>query len=601
VLQTDLTNNYNVSFSPYNFNVTGQRDTKVRFTNYDSTINMNKNLEFILDDKIPILSIVAPINNSATNNTQIEVKGLSEPGVKAFINHIPVTVDDFGYFKATYYLLLEGTNLIPVEVRDVQGNAHIIILNITRDTTPPLIVLTTPVQGGFYNSTTVQVIGSTEPGDTVKMNGVFTPILQNGSFNLTLMVSDGPNTLTIKSTDKVGNTGTLSVSFTVDLLLPFLKVVEPTDWSGTRNGTVHVSGSTEAGANLTVNGVTVVLTGTGYNTTVQLSEGLNNIVIKSCDKAHNCAQKTVRVTKDSIAPKLTVTVPPTSKAVLTNNAEFTVRGTTEPGVKLTVNGQETPMSMTGNFSQIVSLHEGMNNISIKAQDTFGNFVEIFRNVLKDSTQPELDITFPKPATRVKENQIEVRGNIEAGANLSLSGEPISYNGTMFITTVPLTKDGQNIMTFTAKDAAGNVKSVTISIERDTQVNLLINSPLSGTKTKNSSIMVSGYTDSKATVNINGKDYAADSAGRFNIKMKLKTGNNDLVVKATDDLGNTNTTTVKVNRQKVEASPLGGMLLWVVLIVIIVVVIGAVAFVMYRKGKKKDPMPVNTQAMLDAEP
>jgi|GEM_PF-6465975 len=600
VLESELTNVKNTSFNPYAFNVSGQRNSKDHYSGFNSTIDMNKNLHFYLDDKPPTLQIIAPANNTATNNTQIDLKCMTEPGAKAFINNIPVTVDDFGYFKATYYLLVEGPNYIHIEARDEQGNSRIIILNITRDTTPPVIKLTAPVQGAFYNSTAVQVIGSTEPGDTVKMNGYYTPILADGSFNLTLTMLDGPNTLTVKSSDKVGNSATLSVSFTVDLLLPYLKVHEPTDWSGTRNSTAHVSGSTEIGANLTVNGEPIVLTGTGFNTTADLKEGLNLITIKACDKANNCAQKTVHVTKDSIAPKLNVTVPPSTKEALTNNAEFTVKGSTEPGAKLTVNGQETPTSMTGNFSQIVSLKEGLNTISIKSQDSFGNFVVVYRNIVKDTTAPELNITSPKPGVRLKDNQVEIHGTVEAGANLTLGGQHLNVTGTDFIAVEPLSKEGQNLFTFTAKDAAGNVKTVPISIERDTQVKLLITAPLDGAKTKNSTVSVSGYTDSKATVNINGKDYAADSSGRFSIKTGLKVGNNDLVVKVTDDLGNTNTTTIKVNRQKVEGNPLGGMLLWVVLIVILVVVVAVVVLVMRRK-KKKNPMPVDTQAMLDAEP
>ncbi len=74
VQESELTNINNVSFNPYTFNVTASKGPGVRFTTYNSTLDMSKNLEFILDDKPPKLEISAPLNASATNSTQIELK-----------------------------------------------------------------------------------------------------------------------------------------------------------------------------------------------------------------------------------------------------------------------------------------------------------------------------------------------------------------------------------------------------------------------------------------------------------------------------------------------------------------------------------------------
>jgi hypothetical protein len=587
--------------NPYTFNVTGLRDGKARYDTYDSKVNMSKDLNFVLDDMPPKLVIISPVNGTATNLTLIEIKALTDLGAKGFINGTAAAVDNLGDFKAKVSLLVEGPNLIPVKAQDEQGNERVVVLNITRDTTPPALELTSPVSGEYYNSTAVRVSGSTEPGASVKMNGAITPILFDGTFNVSLVMVDGPNTLRVSSTDKVGNSASVSVSFTVDIILPYLNVAEPKDWAGTRNATVRVSGTTEAGAAVTVNGKTVVVTGTIFNTTVDLTEGSNIIVVKACDEAFNCVQRTLHVTKDTIAPKLVVSAPPDTGAVLTNQNQFAIKGSTDLGAKLKVNGLSTAVTMSGNFSQMVGLIEGLNNITITAEDAVGNIAQIYRLIMRDTIAPSINITSPKTGFRTKDGQVVVQGTVEAGASLSAGGQPVSYTGTNFTATVLLVKEGQNSITCSAKDLAGNVKSMTIIVEKDTQVKLLINSPASGYSTKGKTVSVTGYTDSKATVNINGKDFAADSAGRFSADVGLKVGKNDLVVKATDDLGNTNTTTVNVDRQKVASGLLAGVGLWIVLVVIIIVIAVVISIIMLRKKKKKDPMPGDSAAMLDSEP
>jgi len=87
---------------------------------------------------------------------------------------------------------------------------------------------------------------------------------------------------------------------------------------------------------------------------------------------------------DSMAPpELTVNQP--SDNYITSSTTIEVSGRVEPESKLQINGQEIFSDREGNFSETMSLQEGVNIIEIEAYKKRGRSTIIYRRVLVQNT------------------------------------------------------------------------------------------------------------------------------------------------------------------------------------------------------------------------
>ena len=78
-------------------------------------------------------------------------------------------------------------------------------------------------------------------------------------------------------------------------------------------------------------------------------------------------------------PKLLVTSPAGDLA--TNQKQLWIVGQTEPEVQLEINGETLLSDRVGNFSQLVNLRSGINNLSITAVKKYGGRTTIVRQVM----------------------------------------------------------------------------------------------------------------------------------------------------------------------------------------------------------------------------
>lgn len=78
-------------------------------------------------------------------------------------------------------------------------------------------------------------------------------------------------------------------------------------------------------------------------------------------------------------PNLSILEPASDFA--TNNSELIVRGKTDPGTKLSVNGQQVYATIDGNFEQKLNLNKGLNVIKIEAVNRFGKTKSLVKEIL----------------------------------------------------------------------------------------------------------------------------------------------------------------------------------------------------------------------------
>ncbi len=255
----------------------------------------------------------------------------------------------------------------------------------------PSLVVNSPADGLLTNKATVTVSGTTDPGASVAIDGKAVAVAPDGSFSGASTLPDGPHTFTIVATNAAGLTETTTRSVTVDTTVPAITLTSPANGLLTRSPVVQVTGTTEAGATVVVNGVDAAVSTSGqFSVAISLHEGPNTIAATATDPAGNQANASVGVTLDTVPPAITITSP--RSGANESSPAVTVTGMTEPGATVVVNGQSVSVDASGAFSVQLTLSEGANLITATSTDAAGNSA---------SAMVVVTYTNPAPAAQVQ--------------------------------------------------------------------------------------------------------------------------------------------------------------------------------------------------------
>lgn len=159
----------------------------------------------------------------------------------------------------------------------------------------------------------------------------------------------------------------------------------------------------------------------------------------------------------------------------TSSASLSLNGVSEPGATVTLfqNNQEvakTIVNASGTFEFLtIELEQGSNTFYAVAKDLAENLSQRSptRSIQFDTTPPNLTITSPEPDEMIvgaTKQTIDVEGSTDSNTKVMLNGRVIVVLSDGTFTTKHSLQEGQNILTFEAVDAAGNLtsKDVTIS-------------------------------------------------------------------------------------------------------------------------------------------
>ncbi len=325
---------------------------------------------FTADTVPPSLEVRSPVDGTLTNIPSVTIAGTTEPGAAVTINGSAVTVLGDGTFSQTYAGLADGTHTWVIVASDVDGNAKAETRTVTVDTTPPNLVFTYPIDGQTFNRPTFLVAGQTEEGARLVVGGFVVDVGVGGIFGFWMTLPEGPVNVWSTATDSAGNARSVVWSVTIDTTPPFLALTSPAPGL-TNNPSVTVSGMTDPGTTVLINGTSVPVDPQGrFSLTVTLPDGEHIFDVNALDAALNVAFRSVIVTVDTTEPVLTLTAP--SAGASTNNPVVTVSGTTEPDVHLVVNGLVVSVAPDGSFAFELALREGANTVRATATDPAGN-------------------------------------------------------------------------------------------------------------------------------------------------------------------------------------------------------------------------------------
>jgi len=296
----------------------------------------------------------------------------------------------------------------------------------------------------------------------------------------------GSNLLTVTARDAAGNTASDVLTVTVNAAPTLTSVANQSSTLGLAT-TLQLSGSDSNGDALTYsatglpNGLAVA-PGTGLIRGTPTTAGTFNVSSRVSDGSLTASRTfTWTITaSDTTSPAVTITSPTTAAAFKTGTSTITFGGTAVDNVRVTqvtwsnsLGGSGTATGTT-NWSASIGLRKGLNLLTITARDAAGNLATDTISVTysaPDTTKPAINITNPVIAARTSTaTSLVVRGTANDGVGVtqvtwrnSLGGGGLATGTDSWSANVML-RAGANVISVTARDAAGNTltKSITVT-------------------------------------------------------------------------------------------------------------------------------------------
>jgi len=572
----------------------------------------------LVDDVMPRLTVTTPMDGSAQTSLDLVVKGFAwdlHSGLEAVLVSINgedwFTAAGTQEFSYTFTGVREGQLILEVKAVDFAGNEKAESLAVLVDATAPIIQIIEPRVDVFSTSDpTLDVIGVTEMGATVTVADVRVT-LDMTLFSSQVALREGPNEVRVVAADRLGNTAVHIIRVTLDTIPPPLIVTEPVAGAVLGKASVTVSGQTEEGAQVRVNGVPVANIGGIFHGKAVLVEGQNVIVVEAQDAIGNIRTVRVPVTIDTQAPWINVVSPVAGKVY--GAAGIPIDGWVEAGTRVLVNDRLVTVT-SGHFVDTVFGSEGRFTVSILGIDLAGNELARTFTVIVDTTAPMITLESPRDGDVTSAEYIMLVGSLawdmdrETFRDISFSLNdafiPFSAEG-IFRERVPL-GEGTNPLTLVVTDDVGNARTLRLTVVRDSTAPFLmaeatptfLHSVWNKPATYNAIVYIEGDTEPGATVMVNGAEIDVGADGHFNVSVALadilagqELSHSAIAVVAKDAAGNAKEQVIDVYRLKEVENKKGfakyeGAQWWALMLSIVILVMAIVtAWLLLRASER----------------
>lgn len=542
-------------------------------------------------------SSVIPISGSATDNVAVSsVTWSNSLGGSG-------TASISGTTSATWTAnvsLKVGSNIITFVASDAAGNTATTTTTVNLvDTTAPVITVTN--QGAVNSSGAVTISGSVTDNVAVSsvtwsnsLGGSGTVSISGTSWTANLSLAVGSNVITFSARDTANNISTTSVTITRTLTSD----ITPPTVTITQQGTVSATGIVTIYGTVTDNVAVSSLTwsnsatgkrgtGTIYNGTwtanIPLNLGSNPLTITATDSSGNQSSVNTTVTRaDTRVPAIAIisqTTPDTNGLISVNgsasdNVSVTsvlwsnsLGGSGSATLSIPSGGPNVTWSVNG-----IQLSTGDNVITFTASDSSGNRstrqITVNRPLPADTVSPT--ITIGTPGTPNSTGLLVITGS--ASDNVAVTSvtwsNSLGGTGTAVVTgttsagwtaNVQLAV-GSNVITFTARDAANNQTSSSVTVTRDpppdaTSPTITIGTPgtpdstgisvIAGTASDN--IAVTSVTWSNSLGGTGTAVVTGTANATWTANVQLAVGSNVITFTVKDAANNQNSSSVTVTR------------------------------------------------------
>ena len=375
------------------------------------------------------------------------------------------------------------------------------------DTTPPAVSIITPTAAATYSTgTSLLTLGGTA-SDNVGVTQVSWTNDRGGSGTASgttswsvsgLALQSGTNLLSVTARDAAGQTrsATLTVTYTPpDTTPPAVSIITPTAAATYSTGTSLLTLGGTASDNV---GVTQVSwtndrggSGTASGTTswsvsgLALQSGTNLLSVTARDAAGQTRSATLTVTytpPDTTPPAVSIITPTAAATYSTGTSLLTLGGTASDNVGVTqvswTNDRGGSGTASGTTSWSVSglaLQSGTNLLSVTARDAAGQTRSATLTVTytpPDTTPPAVSIITPTAAATYSTGTSLLTLGGTASDNVGVTqvswtndrgGSGTASGTTSWSVSGLALQSGTNLLSVTARDAAGQTRSATLTV------------------------------------------------------------------------------------------------------------------------------------------
>lgn len=431
----------------------------------------NTSVSFGIDSIAPVLTIDAASRIPFTNVSMHYIRGSCSDDAVVWVGGKMYPVYE-GRFQVPY-MLHEGLNRIDVVAIDLADNRDSQTIEVTLDTVPPVIIISSPLNGTGLRENSVKVKGMVD-SSTVSMliNGIEADIVDGYFDHLVTGLFEGQNTILLLATDVTGSTSSRRITIVVDTIPPEIVLLGFRELTNQRR--IIVEGiSDTAGTIVYINGLLATVSGYDFSAEIELTDGENWIEIRAQDPLGNLAVLNRNVFLDMEAPVFERFDPPPMSVLRSNVLELKVEVYDERGVQ-TVRGrtgssQFKDLEEGAVWKWVLVLSEGENILDLEAVDRAGNVRNVQATyiysppVVRDEVKPEIWFVRPANNATMERGPIIVEGRARDDVNLTsvylrLDGELVQVKGleNWIATIEPST--GAHVLEAIAIDSSGNTNS-----------------------------------------------------------------------------------------------------------------------------------------------
>ncbi|MDA8020339.1 MAG: Ig-like domain-containing protein, partial [Thermoanaerobaculia bacterium] len=417
----------------------------------------------------PIFSDLQPADGTVLPSGQGTLTGTVTGATSLSIGGEDVAMGTGGAFSWTYDLP-EGPSNIQLYAEDAGGQPASLVHQLVVDTSDPQVTVTQP-SSSVVGSTPVEVAGTYFEPHLMSLTVAGVPAMASGgTWNASVPLVEGAQTLTVAAQDSLGHTFSLPVTLTLDTVAPSLSVTE----SGVpfTGGLYHRPVTPVISASdATALSVELVLDGAPFvsGTTVS-EEGNHQLDAIATDAGGNVTSVQIDFVIDTTPPTLGVVTPAAGTVLATVDTTLQIEADGADRVRVTGPGGAVETTGSGLFTVgPVALVEGEVDLSIEAFDDAGNRSTRTHRLVRDTTPPVLTVTAPSDGDVVSTATVPARGLAQDARldSVTVNGQLANLVGEGWsVADVPLA-DGANVLTVVATDAVGNQTSDTVTVQRDT--------------------------------------------------------------------------------------------------------------------------------------
>ena len=361
------------------------------------------------------------------------------------------------------------------------------------DTAAPVVTISSPTSAATYSTAAATVSLSGTASDSVGVTQVTWVNNRGGSGTASgatswtvpsIALQTGANVLTVTARDAAGNTKTASITVTLNTP-PTLAIVANQSAVQGKATSLQLSGADADGGVLTYGGNGLptgmaIAVSTGLISGTPVAAGNYPVTVTVSDGMQTATRTFTWSVANPVAPVVRITTPTTATTFSANAAALSLGGTASDNVGVrqvtwsnSLGGSGTATGTT-NWSASIGLRKGSNLLTITARDAAGNLATDTISVTysaPDTTKPAINITNPVIAARTSTaTSLVVRGTANDGVGVtqvtwrnSLGGDGLATGTDSWSANVML-RVGANVISVTARDAAGNTltKSITVT-------------------------------------------------------------------------------------------------------------------------------------------